>query len=188
MCILKCQVLWYLPLTSHSPVYSPTEPKSESQWGAPKPCPGGQEASFGEWPLTRVLTEEWELPGEGVRANKGKEGLSQDKDNDGKIIWPAITFCIYHHFLNSFSIYTGHELGSYEIISQQCRSTLLSQTLICEMWTHNQMESYYHFAINGFLGNKEARLWVALEFLHLGLDLHSAIVGGNLGQLEASDS
>lgn len=112
-------------------------------------------ASSRQWPLTRVLTEEWELPGEGgVWANKGREGLSQEKtpmhkDSDGKIIWPAFTFPIYH-FLNSFSIFTGHELGSYEIISEQCRSTLLPKTLIYEIWTHKQMKSYYHFAINGF--------------------------------------
>lgn len=201
LCILKCQVLWYLLLTSP---FS----NGAKEWvlvSAPH-CDMGDEgaSSSGDpWP------GHWGV-GVGRRRRRvgrrreeslaytGREGLSQEKTpNAQRQWWQDHLTCLplrICHFMNSVSVYTGHVLGSYEMIFEQCRSTLLPKTLIYEMWTHKQMESYYHFAMNEFNFQMDS---LGIRRQDYGWFLNSSVwawtytlpfVGGNLGQLEASES
>lgn len=178
-----------LPLSQR---VSPGEVHQAMPWGMKELPPGGD-----PWPGHWLRSGSWQEEEEGWKIRGGrdfpKKKHQMHKDNEGKIIWPACTLRIYR-FRNSVSIYTGHVLGSYEMIFEQCRRTLLPRTLIYEMWTHKQMESYYHFAMNGFnfqmdfLGIRRqdyewllnSSIWVWTYTL--------SFVGGNLGQLEASGS
>lgn len=153
MCILTCQVLWYFPLTgpfSHwAKEWVPVRGTKAVPWGTEE-LPPGSDPWPGYWLRSGSCQKEEECGHIKGGRDFPKKKHQMHKDSYGKIICPAFTFRIYH-FLSSFSIYTGHELGSYEIISEQCRSTLLPQTLIYEICTHKQMERFYHFSINDLI-------------------------------------